>query len=163
RETVLDASAQSPAVLVSWHAPARNDADWFAVKRLADVLCADEAARLPTSLVKNAGVSSGVSADLWETAGPNLLTVVAFVAAGKDPAQVEQLIYAEIERVAREGVPAQELDRLATDARRQRAFEMMRTTSRAAAMAEWLAAYGTAGAINDWESRNARVSSDDVR
>jgi zinc protease len=163
RETVTDAATPSPMLFVSWHMPARSDADWFPAKRLADVLGADDAARLHTSLVKNASVSSGVSVDLSDTAGPNLLTAVAYVASGKDPSQVEQLIYAEIERIAREGVPAQELNRIATDARRQRAFEMVSTPSRATAMAEWLAAYGSVEGINEWDRRASRVSSDDVR
>jgi serine/threonine protein kinase len=64
RETVADAATQSPTLWVSWHMPARSDPDWFAAKRLADVMGADDAARLHTSLVKSAGVSSGVSVDL---------------------------------------------------------------------------------------------------
>jgi zinc protease len=163
RETVTDAATQSPTVFVSWHMPRRSDADWLPAKRLADVLGADDAARLHTSLVKNAGVSSGVSVYLSDTPGPNLLTATAYVASGKNPEQVEQLLYAEIERIAREGVPAQELNRIATDVRRQRAFEMVGTPSRAAAMAEWLAAYGSVEAINEWERRDSRISSDDVR
>jgi zinc protease len=163
RESVTDAATLSPTLFVSWHMPARNDPDWFPAKRLADVLGADDAARLPTSLVKNAAVSSGVSLDLGDSAGPNLLTVVAYVASGKDPAQVEQLVYGEIERIAREGVPAQEMNRIVTSTRRQRAFEMVSTPSRARTMAEWLAAYGSIDAINEWERRTSRVSSDDVR
>jgi predicted Zn-dependent peptidase len=163
RETVTDPALQTPLVIVSWRMPARKDPDWFPSKRLADVLGADDAARLHTSLVKNAAVSSGVSVSLEETAGPNLLTVSAFVAAGKEPAQVEQLVYAEIERIAREGVPAQELNRIATDARRRRAFDMVQTSSRALTMAEWLATYGNVDGINEWERLDSRISSDDVR
>ena len=163
RETVTDAAVLYPTLLVSWRLPARNDPDWFAALRLADVLGGDDAARLITSLVKNAGVASGVSLSIDESAGPNLLALSAFVAAGKDPAQVEQMIYAEIERIAKEGVPAQELERQATGERRQHAFDLVSTHSRAAAIAEWMATYGGTDGINEWERRNAQVSSDDVR
>jgi zinc protease len=163
RETVADAALQTPMVFVSWRMPARNDADWLASKRLADVLGADDASRLHTSLVKNAAVSTGVSVSLDETAGPNLLIVSASVAAAKEPAQVEQLVYAEIERIAREGVPAEELNRIATDARRRRAFDMVQTSSRALMMAEWLATYGSVDGINEWERLDSRISSEDVR
>jgi predicted Zn-dependent peptidase len=163
RETVTDAAMQSPTVFVSWRMPPRSDPDWFPARQLADVLGGDDAARLHTSLVKNAGVSTGVSVELGDTPGPNLLTVSAYVAAGKNPSQVEQLIYTEIDRIAREGVPAQELNRIATDARRQRAFEMVATPARAMTMAEWLVSYGSVDGINDWERQVSRVSSDDVR
>jgi zinc protease len=163
RETLTDPALQTPMVIVSWRMPARKHSDWFRSKRLADVLGADDAARLHTSLVKNAAVSSGVSVSLDETEGPNLLIVSAYVAAGKEPAQVEQLVYAEIERIAREGVPAQELNRIATDVRRRRAFDMVKTSSRALTMAEWLATYGNVDGINEWERLDSRISSDDVR
>jgi predicted Zn-dependent peptidase len=163
RETLTDPALQTPMVIVSWRMPARNHPDWFPSKRLADVLGADDAARLHTSLVKNAAVSSGVSVTLDETAGPNLLIVYAYVAPGKEPAQVEQLVYAEIERIAREGVTEKEMNRIATDARRRRTFDMVQTSSRALTMAEWLATYGNVDGINEWERLDSRISSDDVR
>jgi len=163
RETVTDAAVQFPTLFVSWKMPARSDKDWFPAKRLADVLGADDASRLNTSLVKGAGVASSVSVSLDESPGPNLLEVSAVVASGKDAAQVEQMIYGEIDRIARNGVPPQELQRLATDARRQHAFDLVSTYARAVALAEWLAAYGSPDGVNDWERRNSQVSSEDVR
>ena len=163
RATVTDGAAQFPMLFVSWKMPARNDADWIAAQRLADVLGADDAARLNTSLVKDAGVASSVSVLIDNSAGPNLLKVSAVVAAGKDPAQVEQMIYAEIDRIAKDGVPPQELQRLMTDARRQHAFDLVSTSRRAVEIATWIATYGSADGINDWERRNSQVSSDDVR
>ena len=163
RETVTDAAVQFPTLFMSWRMPARNEPDWFAAERLADVLGADDAARLNTSLVKNAGVATSVSVTLGDSAGPNLLEVSAFVAPGKDPTQVEQLIYAEIERIAREGVPGQELQRLATNERRQHAFYLVSTPARASAIAQWVAAYGNTDGINEWERRNSQVSIEDVR
>ncbi|HXS95605.1 MAG TPA: protein kinase [Candidatus Limnocylindrales bacterium] len=163
RETVTDAAIQFPTLFISWRMPARTDPDWFPALRLADALGADEASRLNTSLVKNAAVSSGVSVTIDNSAGPNLLEVAAYVASGKDPAQVEQLIDSEIERIAREGLPAPELQRLVTDERRQHAFDLVGTRSRAAAIAAWVAVYGAPDGLNEWEHRNSRVSSDDVR
>jgi zinc protease len=148
---------------MTWRMPARTDPDWFAALRLADALGADEASRLNTSLVKNAAVSSGVSVSIGNSAGPNLLEVAAYVASGKDPAQVEQLVDADIERIAKEGLPAPELQRLVTDERRQHAFDLVGTRPRATAIAEWVAVYGAPDGLDEWERRNSRVSSDDVR
>jgi len=163
RETVTETAAQFPMLFVSWKMPARNDEDWFPARRLSDVLGADDAARLNTALVKDAGVASGVSVTIGDSAGPNLLEVSAVVSPGKDPAQVEQMIYAEIGRIAKEGVPAQELERLSTDARRQHAFDLVSTSNRASLIALWLASYGKVDGINEWERRNSQVSSEDVR
>ncbi len=163
RETVTDAGIQFPTLFMSWRMPARSDPDWFAALRLADALGADDASRLNTSLVKNAAVSTGVSVSIDGSAGPNLLEVAAYVASRKDPAQVEQLIDSEIQRIAREGLPVPELQRLVTGERRQHAFDLVGTRPRAAAIAEWVAVYGTPDGLDEWERRNSGVSSDDVR
>jgi zinc protease len=73
------------------------------------------------------------------------------------------LIYEEIERIAREGVSREELDRASTDALRRRAFSLVTTTNRALIMAQFLIAYGQLDAINDWEKQESKLSAEDVR
>ncbi len=163
RETSPDAGMQVPEVLISWRVPAFTDPDWFAVKRLGEVLGANEAARIPTSLVKNAGVASAVLVNLEASGGANLLTVQAIVAPGKDPAQAEKLIYEEVDRIKRELVSREELDRCWTDALRRRAFSLVSTTARAAMLAQSLIGSGQVETVNEWEGAESRVSAGDVR
>jgi len=163
REIVSDAAVPAPAVMISWRVPAVMDPDWGTVKRLGEVLGANEAARLHTALVKNAGVASSVTVNLEDSAGPNLLTASVVLAPGKDPAQVEGLVAEEIERIAREGVSQAELDALATDALRRRAFQLVSKTARAATMAQFLTAYGKIDAINDWEGAESSFSREAVQ
>jgi zinc protease len=163
REILTDPAMPGTEVLISWRIPGATNPDWFAVKRLGEVLGANDATRLPAALVKSAGVASSVNVNLEESAGPNLLTAEVLVAPGKDPAQAEKLVYEEIERIAREGVPKEELDRVSTDALRRRAFQLITTSNRALLLAEFLIGYGQVDAINQWENEESRLSGSDVQ
>jgi zinc protease len=115
------------------------------------------------ALVKNAGMASTAVINMEDSAGPNLFTAVALVTPGRDPAQVERMIYEEIDRIAREGVTQAELDVFATDALRRRAFQFIAKAGRAAVMAHFITAYGQLEAMNAWEQEESRVSRQSVQ
>jgi serine/threonine protein kinase len=163
RDVRSDPGLQTPVLLISWRVPAATDPDWFAVKRLGEALGGNDAARLQTTLVNNTGLAGGVLVNLENSNGPNLLTAQVTMAAGKDPAAAERAIYDEIDRIAKDGIPAAELDTLATDARRRRAFQLVTTVARGALMAQFLTSFGKLDAINEWERMESTVSSDTVR
>jgi predicted Zn-dependent peptidase/predicted Ser/Thr protein kinase len=162
RVLTSEAGIPSAVVWVAWRAPSTADPDWFAVKRLGEVLGGTGGARLPDSLIKTAGVASNVNVSLSDSAGPNCLLAELVIAPGKDPAQAESLIYQEIEKIGRDGVPREEIERATTDARRNRAFQLITTIVRAQVLAG-MTAIGKAEDINEWESRDRRVTSEDVK
>jgi predicted Zn-dependent peptidase len=163
REVLTDPGIQTSEVLIAWRIPGVLDPDWFAVKRLSEVLGTDDAARLPTSLVNSAGVASSIAVNLEDSVGPNLLTAQIIVAPGKDPAQAEKLVYDEIERIAREGVSPEELARVSADALRRRAFTLLTTANRAVVLSGFLIGYGQLDMVNQWERGESRLMGDDVR
>jgi predicted Zn-dependent peptidase len=163
RELATEPGIPAPVVFVAWQVPAATEPDWFVVKRLGEVLGGTSAARLNSSLVKNAGVASSVAVLLADSAGPNPLIAELIIAPGKDPAQAESLLYQEIETIARDGVPPDELERIATDALRRRAFQLVTTTVRAQVFAQFLTVFGRLDAVNDWEREERRVTSEDVK
>lgn len=163
REVISDPQMSSTFVQISYRVPSATDPDWFVIKRLGEVLGANEAARIPAALVKNAGVASQAVVNMEDSAGPNLFSVVAIVAPGKDPAQVERLVYEEIDRAGREGVPQAELDVFATDALRRRAFQLVPKATRAVIMAMFTTAYDDLEQVNRWEREESRVSRESVQ
>jgi len=163
RETDSEPGIPNPLIIVDWQAPRGLDADWFALKGLVEVLGGTALSRLQNSLVKTAGVASNATVGLEGSAGPNLLLVQVLVAPGKDPAQAERMVYQEIDRIAREGVPKDEIERLKTDSLRRRAFQLVTTTARAQVFASFLAVFGHLEAVNDWEKQARRVDSDDLK
>jgi predicted Zn-dependent peptidase len=158
-----EAGIPAPLIVLSWQTPSATDPDWFALERLAEALGGTGVARLQNSLIKTAGVASSVTVGLESGGGPNLFIVQVLVAPGKDVAQVEKSVHEEIERVAREGIPNEEMERLETEAIRRRAFQLVTTSIRAQVFAQILAAYGQLEMVNEWERQLHRVSSEDVK
>lgn len=163
REAAGEAGTPAPLVIVSWQVPPATDPDWFAVERLGELLGGNAAARLQNSLVKTASVASSVNLGMENTAGPNLFVVQLLIAQGKDPAQAERLVYQEIEKVVRDGLTKEEMDRIQTDSLRRRAFQLVTTTARAQVFAQFLTSYGQLEAVNDWEKQVRRVGIGDVQ
>jgi zinc protease len=163
RRTIVDPSAQAPLLLIAWRVPPPSDPDWFTLFTLCGVLAANDAARLPAALVKGSGVASIVSMDIETNSAPDLIVAQVIALAGKDLSQVESLFYKEIERVAREGVTQEEIERAQTEALRVRSLSMVTTSSRALMLSSMLAVTNHPEGINDWEQRAKRATSDELR
>jgi zinc protease len=163
RETMAIAGIPTPMIIIAWQVPAASETDWYALDRLADVLGGSGAARLQNSLVKTASMASQVTVGLDESAGPNLLSIQLLMAPGKDPAQAERMVYQEIDRVAREGVPKEEMERVETNSFRRRAFQMTTTMVRAVRFVDVLSREGTIDAVNHWGTRLRANGSGDVK
>src|SRR5206468_3872194 len=114
RETIPAPEVRVPVIILAWRVPGLTHPDWFAVKRLNEILTA----RLNNALVKGAGVAGEIEAHLSNAGSSNLFWIALISAPGKDLSQLENLGLQEIERIARDGVPQDELDRFSTDALR---------------------------------------------
>ena len=160
---VSDQTARVPLLIFGWRAPAVSHPDWFPLQALAEVLGANEASRLPSSLVKGAGVASSVSANVEDSSGPNFFTVILTAVPGKDQTQIEALCNREIERIANEGVPDKELERVRMDAMRSRGLTLVSTQVRSVMLARLEASAGNPETVNQWEDSEQHLSSDELR
>jgi zinc protease len=163
RRTIVDPSAQAPLLLIAWRVPPPSDPDWFTLFTLCEVLAANDAARLQAALVKGSGVASIVTMDIENNSAPDLIVSQVVALAGKDLGQVESLFYKEIDRVAREGVTQEEIERAQTEALRVRSLSMVTTTARAVMLSQTLAVQDHPEGINDWERLAKRATSDEIR
>jgi zinc protease len=117
KRIVVKAPAQTPYLLMSWHAPVlkdwQKDTTPYALQILAGVLSGNDSARLQKSLVKTRQVAVNASAGYDPVSrGPGMFMIDATPAPGKSVAMLEQAIRREIERVQREGISAAELARV---------------------------------------------------
>lgn len=163
RETVTDPLAKVPAVLISWQVPSLTDPDWFTLKALLDLLRGTQVSRLGAGLVKGAGVVSEIEGELGTSAGPNYFFLALVAVPGKDLGQIERLAFEEIDRIGREGVPDDEMERLRLELLRRRAMELVTSGSRAVVLAYLITVGAGPDAINGWENGERRLTSDELR
>ncbi len=117
RRLRVSAPARVPYLMMGWQVPAlgRHEAGWepYAMEVLAAVLDGGLSARLETELVRaqRIAASIGTGYDLY-TPRRELLTISATPVPGRDIAELEAAIEAQIERLRQEPVTAEELARV---------------------------------------------------
>jgi predicted Zn-dependent peptidase len=103
-----------PSVLIGYHkAPLGHPDDWvFDV--IESVLSEGVTSRLYRSLVREKRLAAGVGADSSSpgVTAPNLFMISATPLAPRTTAEVEEAVYAELERLKREPVSANELEKV---------------------------------------------------
>ena len=117
KRVTVKAPAKLPYLLMAYHAPVLRDVDkdWepYALEVLAGVLDGNPAARLNRSLVREQQVASEVGAGYDTVArGPALFVVEGTPSEGKTVGALETAIRAELERIKKDGVTAEELARV---------------------------------------------------
>lgn len=119
---VADAQAKLPALAAAWKLrPRRQTADFFALAILGRALCAGKSSRLYQELVKNSQIAVEVQGGLGfpgsdesDYQAPALFGVFVIHNGEHKPEEVRRLLLAQIARIAAEGLPAAELERLKT-------------------------------------------------
>ncbi|MDB5762967.1 MAG: insulinase family protein [Herminiimonas sp.] len=119
KRVIVKAPAENPYVVLAFKAPAlrdvEKDTDVHALDVLATILDGYDNARLSAKLVRTDRVANSVGADYSGNArGPVLFMLDGTPAAGTTTAQLEKLLRAEVDRIAKDGVSEQELKRVKT-------------------------------------------------
>jgi zinc protease len=101
--------AQTPLLAMAWHAGAAPDRETRVTEVLLDVLAGGDSSRLHQKLVEQEQAALEVGTMLDQGFDPGLAWLYAVVPPGGDVARTEQLIDAEIARIARDGPTPAEL------------------------------------------------------
>ncbi|HVA63927.1 MAG TPA: insulinase family protein, partial [Terriglobales bacterium] len=111
RQTVTDAFARLPRIVIAYRIPDGNSPDWFALNVLGDILTRGRAARLNQSLVQTQHLAISLSANPTQMRGPGLFEFDALLRPGKKMAALEAGIEGGVADVAAHGVSQAEVDR----------------------------------------------------
>jgi len=93
RKTIEDPLAQIPRVDIAWKVPAGNTPDWYALYVLGEILSTGQSSRFYKTLVREKQAVLQERAGPFERRGPSLFIVDLLLVPGKDPKEVETLVY----------------------------------------------------------------------
>ncbi|HAF43606.1 MAG TPA: peptidase M16 [Gallionellaceae bacterium] len=117
KRLTVKAPAELPFIVMAWQAPTLRDAekDWkpYALDVLVGVLDGNSSARLNKSLVRDQQVAMDVGTGYDSVArGPGLFVIEATPREGKTVGDVEAALRAQLALLVRDGVNAEELQRV---------------------------------------------------
>ena len=158
RATVRDRFARVPRLDIVYKAPAGNTNDWYIAAVMMEVLGGGRSSRLYQRLVEEEQAAVNVSGFLTERRGPSLIQIVATPRLGTELADLERLIYEEIDKMKEEGVEDWEMEKIQMQMERRQAQGMQSTLGRAISIAENTLFYSDPNLINTVSEKFGRVT-----
>lgn len=163
RDSIWDAKAPLPALVMGYRTPERNHPDYYAISMMNQVLSQGQSSRLNKVLVdeKQLAVQAGSFPSF--TQGPGLAIAFAFGKPGSDLKPIEEVFNQEVEKMQTELITEREFQKL----RNQIEANAISGYGTMAGIAEGLANYemyqGDANLINTETERYMRVTREDIR
>lgn len=112
RRITVQKQVSSPYMIIGYHAPEAQHADYYALDILSSVLSNGNSSRLYSNLVDKNQLATSVFTDYSPSFDPTLFSVYVSSAKGKSTDEIEKMVYAELEKIAKEGVTATELQKI---------------------------------------------------
>jgi zinc protease len=137
RRILLHKPAQLPVQLIAYHVPRSASPDHYAIEALVTVLAGGRSSRLYRRLVDRDQLAISVNAFHDDSLDPGLLVIAMQPRTGIDPARAERALFEELDRIGREGISADELQK----ARNQLSVDLYRELKTIAGKANLLGSY----------------------
>jgi predicted Zn-dependent peptidase len=163
RTTVDDVLARAPRVDVAFKAVSGNTPDFYALQVLSATLQGGQSSRLYQKLIKEKELTTNVGGFVDEKRGLGALYVSATLRPNATTAEVEKIIYEEIERLKKEPIADWELMKAKNNTRRGIINGLQSSLSRAITISQYAVYYNDPGLINTRLDRVAAVTKEDVQ
>jgi zinc protease len=126
RRLIVHKEAELPLLMIGYHVPQTNHADFYATNILRTILFQGESSRMYQRLVDKDQIALDLSSSVQPAFDPTLAIIVAQPKQGVDPEKCERDIYEELERSKNSLISDQELEK-AKNIRLMEFYHQMRT------------------------------------
>lgn len=160
----LEVKADVPvtAIYKAYHMPARYDDHYFAADLLSDVLSAGRSSRLFHPLVKEKKIFLEISAYITGSIDPGLLVVEGKLAQGISTEQAEEALQIELNKVIREQITTDELQKVKNRIESQMEFGETELLNRTMGLA-YSELLGDADLINQEKQQYLSVTASEIQ
>ena len=149
RRTIInDPLARLTLVDIAYQVPGGINPDMDALSALATVMGSGRSSRLYDNLVRQQQVAVQAGAGVVPAKGPTFIYLEGMAGQGKDPAEVEKAIDAEIAKIQTGSIQEWELDKARNAARRSLAGSLGSSLQRAILLSRYTVFYNDPGVLN---------------
>src|SRR6266404_4954543 len=163
RRLVVHKQAELPLLMIGYHVPLTNSADFYALNVLRTVLVQGESSRMYQRLVDTDQIALEVNASEQPGFDPVLAIFTAQPKQGVDPQKCEAAIYDELDKVKKTPISDVELEK-AKNIRLVEFYQQMRTINgRANTIGTYQVFFGDYSKLFDAAKNYAAVTKEDVQ
>ena len=112
RRIMVQKEVANPYLLIAYPVPEAKNQDYYALDLLSSILTGGNSSRLYSTLVDKSQLASSVFTNFGATFAPSLFGVYAVTQKGKKVEDVENAVYAELEKIKKEGITPNELQKV---------------------------------------------------
>ena len=112
RRITVQKEVATPYLMIGYHTPETKHEDYYALNILSSILSSGKSSRLYASLVDKKQLATQVFTDYGDSFDPNLFNVYAVTNKNVNEVDLENAIYAEIEKIKKEGISETELQKV---------------------------------------------------
>jgi len=163
RQVLDDRLARAVRIDAVYHIPNGVDPDYDALDVLGTILSSGRASRFYENILRQKQLTTQIYGGPQESRGPGLFRIQALVAPGKQVADVEAAIYAEVERVKTGPIEDWEMEKARNIARSQMVSQLGTSLYRAMLLSQYAVYYNDPGLINTRAERTMKVTAADVQ
>lgn len=112
RRVMVQKEVTTPYMIIGYHVPEAKHKDYYALNILSSVLSSGNSSRLYSALIDKKPLATSVFTDYSDSFDPTLFQIYAVTAEGIKEGDLENAIYAELEKVKKDGITEQELQKV---------------------------------------------------
>jgi zinc protease len=112
RRITIKKEVETPYMMIGYKTPESKNEDYYALNILSSVLSSGNSSRLYSTLVDQKELATGVETDYSNTTDPFLFNIYAVANQDVKETDLEQAIYAEIEKIKKDGITEKELQKI---------------------------------------------------
>lgn len=163
RETINDTKAQLPALFIGYRGLGFKDADVYALDILTEIMSSGESSRLYRAVVDSQQIAVQTAMSNWAREYGGMTNVIGIAGPGKDIAEVEKAIDAQIQRVVDGGVTEAELAKAKALIEAKFIGQRMGVYDKALAMSDSYRFHGATSMVNTELERYMKVNVADIQ
>ena len=152
-----------PAVAVTYLAPSIRSDDTPALELAAEILAGGESSRFYQSLVYEQQIAQQASFDTDLNEDLGLITMRLILASGKKPEDAEKALRAELDKIFKEGVTPEELEKAKSRFLTGKLIERETNNGKASALGQAAVVYGDPNRVNTDLRKLQAVTADQIR
>ena len=112
RRITVKKEVATPYLMIAYHTPESKNEDYYALNILSSVLSSGQSSRLYSALVDKQQLATQVQTDFGDSFDPNLFNFYAVANRDVNETDLENAIYAEIEKIKTNGISETELQKI---------------------------------------------------